>query len=116
MSDNVDYFLALERLKNGKPDRVDKGYKINKDTVALEAGRKRGSIKRGRQSFDALIDAIDEAAVAYVKPENNQRDKIEKYKLQVAEYRNLYEAALAREVMLLRELYYIKKQQNSTEE
>ena len=56
-----EYFAALERLKQNKPERVEKGIEINKDTVALEAGRKRGSI-RNRPGFERLIEAIASAS------------------------------------------------------
>lgn len=56
-----EYFAALERLKQNKPERIEKGGDINKDTVALEAGRKRGSI-RNRPGFEGLIEAIDKAS------------------------------------------------------
>ncbi len=56
-----EYFAALERLKQNKPERVEKGSEINKDTVALEAGRKRGSI-RNRPGFEMLLEAIATAA------------------------------------------------------
>lgn len=56
-----EYFAALERLKQNKPERVEKGSEINKDTVALEAGRKRGSI-RNRPGFETLLEAIATAA------------------------------------------------------
>lgn len=39
---------------------LPKGSAINNDTVALEAGRKRGSIKKSRHT--ALIEAIGLAA------------------------------------------------------
>jgi hypothetical protein len=45
MSAINDYWDALERLRLDAPIRLQKGVSINKDTVALEAGRKRGSIK-----------------------------------------------------------------------
>mgnify|MGYP006900717094 CR=1 FL=1 len=47
MNDTLqEYFDALDRLKSNNPTNVPKGSKINNDTVALEAGRKRGSIKK----------------------------------------------------------------------
>lgn len=57
-----EYFAALERLKQNKPERIEKGSEINKDTVALEAGRKRGSI-RNRPGFEGLIEAIATASL-----------------------------------------------------
>jgi len=55
------YFEALERLKDNRPINVPKGTKINNDTVSLEAGRKRGSIKKSREVFENLIKAINKA-------------------------------------------------------
>ena len=55
-----EYYAALERLKANKPTILAKGFAINNDTVALEAGRKRGSIKKSRHA--ALIEAIELAA------------------------------------------------------
>ena len=52
-----EYYAALERLKVNKPTVLAKGSAINNDTVALEAGRKRGSIKKSRHA--ALIEAIE---------------------------------------------------------
>ena len=60
MSALNDYYAALERLKANKPTVLPKGSAINNDTVALEAGRKRGSIKKSRHA--ALVQAIELAA------------------------------------------------------
>ena len=62
MSALNEYYDALERLKVNKPIVLPKGSAINNDTVALEAGRKRGSIKKSRHT--TLIDAIEQAAQA----------------------------------------------------
>lgn len=55
-----DYKAALERLKANKPNVLPKGSAINNDTVALEAGRKRGSIKKSRHA--TLVEAIKQVA------------------------------------------------------
>lgn len=60
MSALNEYYAALERLKANKPIILTKGSAINNDTVALEAGRKRGSIKKSR--YAALVEAIELAA------------------------------------------------------
>ena len=60
MSALNEYYAALERLKVNKPTIITKGSAINNDTVALEAGRKRGSIKKSRHA--ALIEAVELAA------------------------------------------------------
>ena len=62
MSALNEYYAALERLKANKPIILPKGSAINNDTVAMEAGRKRGSIKKSRHA--ALIEAIEQAAQA----------------------------------------------------
>lgn len=62
MSALNEYYAALERLKTNKPMVLPKGSAINNDTVALEAGRKRGSIKKSRHAV--LVEAIDQAAQA----------------------------------------------------
>lgn len=59
MSAFNEYYAALERLKANKPIILPKGSAINNDTVALEAGRKRGSIKKSRHI--ALVEAIEQA-------------------------------------------------------
>lgn len=56
-----EYYAALERLKANKPTVLPKGSAINNDTVAFEAGRKRGSIKKSR--YAALVEAIELAAI-----------------------------------------------------
>ena len=56
-----EYYAALERLKANKPMVLPKGSAINNDTVALEAGRKRGSIKKSRHA--ALVEVIEQAAL-----------------------------------------------------
>lgn len=66
-----EYFAALERLKQNKPRVVGKSSPINKDTVALEAGRKRGSIRK-RPGFESLIEAIEQAG-AEPRPETKKR-------------------------------------------
>ena len=53
-----DYYDALERLKINKPINVPVGTKITNDAVSLEAGRKKGTIKRSREVFTELIEEI----------------------------------------------------------
>lgn len=52
---------ALNRLISNIPIHVPKGSKINNDTVALEAGLKRGAVKRSRPELAELLDNIKEA-------------------------------------------------------
>jgi len=100
-----DYFEALERLKRGKPVNVPKGTKITNDSVSLEAGRKKGTIKKARPIFSDLIEAINEAAKVETKPGDEMRSRLDEAKAQAARYRGLWEEALAREVSLVKQLW-----------
>lgn len=100
-----DYFEALERLKRGKPVNVPKGTKITNDSVSLEAGRKKGTIKKARPIFSVLIEAIDAAAKAEAKPRDEMRGRLDEAKAEAARYRAMWEEALAREVSLVKQLW-----------
>jgi hypothetical protein len=104
-----DYFAALERLKKGTSIIVSKGTKITNDAVALEAGRGKGSIKKSRPVFADLIAAIDEAAKTQASPVRDNQERLVKAKALAEDYRLKWEAALARELCLLRELAEVKK-------
>ena len=99
-----EYEDALERLISNKPINVPKGSKINNDTVALEAGRKRGSIKKSRDVFVDLILKIEEISSAEKFPKKEYEQKILKWKNKANEYRDLYEDVLNRELMLIERL------------
>lgn len=105
-----EYYAALQRLQNGEPINVPIGTKITNDAVSLEAGRGKGSIKKSRALFADLIGAIQEAARLERDPEHNPKEKVARSQARGDYYRLLYEAALARELSLLKELYELKKQ------
>ena len=105
-----DYFSALARLKANKPERVAKGTRITNDAVALEAGRGKGSIKKSRPAFADLILAIDEAGAEQAESVGADKEKLDKAKLTNSQYREQLDAALAREVSLLHEVYTLRKQ------
>jgi hypothetical protein len=100
-----DYFEALDRLKKGKPVNVPKGSRITNDSVSLEAGRKKGTIKKSRPIFSDLMAAIDAAAKAETKPRDEMRERLDETKAEAARYRALWEDALAREVSLVKQLW-----------
>lgn len=106
----TDYADALERLKVNKPIRVAKGIRITNDSVALEAGRGKGSIKKSRAIFAELIQEIDDAAAAQTQSESTHKAKLDKAKTTTAKYRDQLDAALAREVALLYEVYTLRKE------
>lgn len=110
MTKQIDeYYAALLRLESDKPFRVPKGTKITNDAVALESGRGKGSIKKSRPVFFGLIEAINTAAENQAKNINQEKAKLHKAKASADQYREELEAALAREVSLLYELYELKK-------
>jgi hypothetical protein len=96
------YFQALQRL-------VDRGEKINNDTVALEAGSGRGSIKRSRPAYADLIIAIDAAAQkqAETKAENDPVPALRQEKTDLV---RLLDGALERELALLSEVYDLREE------
>jgi hypothetical protein len=120
MMQHDDYYNALERLRTNKPEVLPKGsYKINQDTVALEAGRGRGSIKPSRPQFEALIGVIEDVANVY---NNKDLEKLNKAKALAARYKSErdnfqsdYFTALNREMMLVRRLSDLEKQVNQLE-
>lgn len=107
-----DYYEALERLKKDMPIRVPKGTKITNDAVSLEAGRGKGSIKRSRLIFSDLIVAIQSASEQQISVINVNENIVHKLKSELDQCRKELEAALAREVSLLYELYELKKEIN----
>jgi len=104
-----EYFAALDRLIKGTSQILPKGTKITNDAVALEAGRGKGSIKKGRATFADLIEAIRAAADEQSKPKNDQKDRLSRAKTTGDHYKRELEAALAREISLLYELFDVKK-------
>ncbi|AUC06726.1 hypothetical protein BVG18_07365 [Acinetobacter lwoffii] len=84
-----EYYAALERLKANKPTVLPKGSAINNDTVALEAGRKRGSIKKSRHA--ALIEAIEQAAQEAGQNIFSPAQQIEKAKSKTKAVKSDYE-------------------------
>ncbi|APR69196.1 hypothetical protein [Acinetobacter haemolyticus] len=114
MSALNDYYAALERLKANKPIILPKGSAINNDTVAMEAGRKRGSIKKSRHT--TLIEAIRQAAneVGQNVPSTTQQIEQEKNKTKAvkSEYEQLkenYEKLLEKCNSLLLENFELKQ-------
>ncbi|MEX3859442.1 hypothetical protein AB3X94_36225 [Paraburkholderia sp. BR10923] len=104
------YEEALERLRRGVPKVVPKGTKISNDSVSMEAGCKKGSIKRSRPQFAALIADIKAAAEEQKRtPQQEIQGKLARHKEETEKYRELYEAALAREQSLVAEIFTLKR-------
>lgn len=107
----ADYYEALERLKAGRPVNIPKGTKITNDAVALEARRGKGSIKKSRPVFSALIQLIDEAAaeLANSSPELQLKAKVESVKASTRQYREERDAAHSSLLSRLYEVHELKK-------
>lgn len=99
----VEYYNALDRLINKKPIRIPKSAKINNDNVALEAGRKKGSIKKSRPIYEDLIIAIKAANEKEGESTNQEKAKYLKAKEDSQKYKILWEESLAREISLIHE-------------
>jgi hypothetical protein len=103
------YFDALDRLISGKTKFAPKGAPINNDSVSIEAGFKKGSIKKSRPQFSELIEAIRIAQTSKERnPEAIATEKFNKAKEAKNEYIKLYEEALSRELSLVKEIYDLK--------
>lgn len=100
----IDYYAALERLSKRK------GARINNDTVAVEAGRKKGSIKKSRPQFAELIEAIDAANAASERPKLEVTDRLERAKGDAKHLRAQLDESLARELSLLRQVFSLRKE------
>lgn len=84
-----EYYAALARLKANKPTVLAKDSAINNDTVALEAGRKRGSIKKSRHAM--LIEAIELAAQQAGQNVLSPTQQVEKAKNKTKAVKSAYE-------------------------
>ncbi|UUT20961.1 MULTISPECIES: hypothetical protein [Pseudomonas] len=121
MSAVNEYREALQRLISNKPINIQKGSAINKDTVALEAGRKRGSIKKSRPEHAQLILEIIAAIPASQTPSiQSQAKKPEQQKhlKNVArqerdKIKKSYEIALAKIVSLEHENHALRVELNT---
>lgn len=104
MSALDDYNAAFLRLLENRPTRVPIGTKINNDTVALEAGRKRGSLKKSRIEHLPLIEKIRKATGESREDTSKLKAQVDKLKCSRNEYKEKYQLSLAREVMQLKRI------------
>ncbi|WEL57613.1 hypothetical protein PZ739_10815 [Pseudomonas kermanshahensis] len=112
------YWDALSRMEEGIPLIVSPDAEINYDTVALEAGRSRGSLKASRPQHANIRDAIERAAkeindarsagVPVSKAELKRKIKAERERAE--SFKALSDQILAREIMLLRHVAKLEKE------
>lgn len=105
-----EYFDALERLIANSPKIVPRGTRISNDAVSLEAGRKKGSIKKSREQYSALIVAIEGAQKRQCGPDVVEAEKLMRLRATVTQLKQELEAALAREFSLVIELRKVRSQ------
>ncbi|WDZ51916.1 hypothetical protein LF296_03760 [Acinetobacter vivianii] len=108
---------ALNRLIINTPIRVPKGSKINNDTVALEAGLKRGAVKRSRPELAELLDNIREAEAKRLGKEYSKRNskivmqnEALKLKQQLKELQDKYDVQLSQINSLIFENHRLKRE------
>lgn len=95
------YYEALKRL-------VERGAKINCDTVALEAGSGRGSIKKSRPAYAQLILDIEAAALKQAETKA-EADPVTALQEENKNLVQLLDGALEREAALLSEVYDLRE-------
>jgi len=89
------YFEALERLKA-------RGAPISNDSVAIEAGSGRGSIKKSRAAHAKLVAAIDAAAAEQVQAKQDS-DPTPELRDRVKQLEHRLDQSMDRELALLKE-------------
>lgn len=103
------YYQAIGRLLSNTPVVVAKGTVINNDSVAIEAGRKPGAIKSGRESNRVLIEAINEARAIQANTLKTVKTATKKdYKAEFEHQRILLEASIGRELMLHKKIHELE--------
>lgn len=108
----VCYFEALDRLVKKSPLHISADFRINNDTVAIEAGRTKGSIKSSRPVFNLLIKEIKKAEEQRKMLENVEvtilQSKLAEARASAANFRDAWEQSISRELCLLNELHALK--------
>jgi len=106
-----ELYDALLRLVSNTPERVPKGTKISRRTVALEAGKDPSLVKSDRDIYEILIADIEHYAAVQKEKSAKKNGQVTELKARVAKLRSeverfedLWKAALARELFLLEQL------------
>lgn len=113
----MNLYDALNRLKLDTPLILPKGSKINNDTVALEAGLKRGAVKRSRPELAILLDDIKEAEANRLGKEYSKKNskivmqnEVLKLKSELKELQTKYATQLAQLNSLIFENHRLKRE------
>jgi len=98
----AECFLALDRLLCEVPIRIKGPYKINNDTVAIEAGYPRGSIKKYNPAHELLIKSISEHYGRKFKSSDKNQQKLIEAKDRIKVLQSEINAALSREALYIK--------------
>lgn len=107
----LELFEALERLKSNQPIQLKKGeYRINNDSVALEAGAKKGYIRKEKPEHKELLEAIKNCKSGGKQKSYaaEWKSKSESYRLKNKSLLILLQEAWAREVLLAQRLHELE--------
>lgn len=96
------YFAALQRL-------IDRGERVSKTAVAIEAGSKPGCIKPSRPAYERLIYEIDQAAKTQ-QVAKALKDPTAELQRDIEQLTQRLDEALEREVCLLHEVYSLREE------
>lgn len=100
------YREAWDRLRARKPKIVDKDMPINKlDTVALEAGRKKGSLRKKNHPILCEEILTYELKETSLQKANRQ---IKEYKSDAEEKDRLWKDGLVKEIMLSKRIFELE--------
>lgn len=100
----TDCFLSLERLISGHPRIVKGYYKINNDTVAIEAGLPRGSIKKHNKTHELLIKEISKYYGKEFNKAASNSEKLKKSSTKVKALEKELNDSLAREALMIKRI------------
>ncbi len=114
-----EYYEALDRLVNNTPIHVQKNEKITLNSVALEADKSLGSIKKSRPIYTKLIEDIQHFATETNRKRSSSGQRVKEaknrashYRLEAQRFELLWKEALGRELMLLTQLDKAQQQLN----
>ena len=103
------YYDALERLKKNKSIILSKGTKITNDAVSLEAGRKKGSIKKSRIMFADLIKDIRIAREQQTSEISSEQEKLAKASNDIDKIKIQYDKLLEQQFSIYLENMLLKR-------
>lgn len=107
-----EYWDALDRIIKRQTIRIDSTSKISLDSVALEAGRKRGSIKKSRPSQQKLVAEIRKQAEFRQTGTNATARLLAKEKSISENYKRLYLRELNSKLMYKNQILKLSKKPN----